>query len=58
MLELTETKIDPSFPNAQFRIGGFSMSFRLNHHGAEISVIWLVERSAIKLLILNVTKEK
>ena len=24
----------------------------LNHHGAEISVIWLVERSAIKLLIL------
>ena len=23
-----------------------------NHHGAEISVIWLVERSAIKLLIL------
>ena len=24
----------------------------LNHHGAEISVIWLVEQSAIKLLIL------
>ena len=23
-----------------------------NYHGAEISVIWLVERSAIKLLIL------
>ena len=23
-----------------------------NHHGAEISAIWLVERSAIKLLIL------
>ena len=23
-----------------------------NHHGAEISVIWLVKRSAIKLLIL------
>ena len=23
-----------------------------NHHGAEISVIWLAERSAIKLLIL------
>ena len=29
-----------------------------NHHGAEISVIWLVERSGIKLLILHVTREK
>ena len=33
-------------------------SFHYNHHGAEISVIWLVERSAIKLLILHVTREK
>ena len=30
----------------------------LNHHGAEILVIWLVERSAIKLSILDVTREK
>ena len=29
-----------------------------NHHGAGISVIWLVERSGIKLLILHVTREK
>ena len=29
-----------------------------NHNGAEISVIWLVERRAIKLLILYVTREK
>ena len=26
--------------------------FAFNRHGAEISVIWLVERSAMKLLIL------
>ena len=30
----------------------------INHHGAEISVIWLVELSAIKLLILHVSREK
>ena len=30
----------------------------VNDHSAEISVIWLVERSAIKLLILHVTREK
>ena len=29
-----------------------------NHHGAEISVIWFVELSANKLLILHVTREK
>ena len=27
------------------------LSIAYNHHGAEISVIWLVEQSAIKLLI-------
>ena len=27
-------------------------SYQHNHHCAEISVIWLVERNAIKLLIL------
>ena len=27
-------------------------NFTANHHSAEISVIWLVEQSAIKLLIL------
>ena len=32
--------------------------FCLNPHGAEISVIRLVERSAIKLLILYVTREE
>ena len=36
--------------NAENKIG--------NHHGVEISVIWLVERSAIKLWILHVTREK
>ena len=30
----------------------------LNHHGAETLVIRVVERSAIKLLILHVTREK
>ena len=30
----------------------------LNHQGGEISLIWLVERSAIKMLILHVTGEK
>ena len=29
-----------------------------NHHRAEISVIWLVKQSAIKLLILYITREK
>ena len=29
-----------------------------NPHGAEISVIWLIEQNAIKLLILQVTMEK
>ena len=33
-------------------------NFKVNRHGAEISVIWLVKRSAIKLLILHVTREK
>ena len=32
--------------------------YNSNHHSAEISVIWLVERSSIKLLILHVTREK
>ena len=31
---------------------------QINHHGAEILVIWLVEWSAAKLLILYVTREK
>ena len=29
-----------------------------NHHGLEISVIWLVKRSAMKLFILCVTRDK
>ena len=33
-------------------------NLELNHHGAEILVIRVVERSAIKLLILHVTREK
>ena len=32
ILVLTETKIDSSFPNAQFRIDGFSASFRLDRN--------------------------
>ena len=33
ILVLTETKIDfPSFPNAQFRIDGFSAPFRLDQN--------------------------
>ena len=32
--------------------GAFHFILLINHHGAEISVIPLVERSAIKLLIL------
>ena len=32
ILVLTETKIDSSFPNAQFRIDGFSASFRLDQN--------------------------
>ena len=35
-----------------------STAFDINHHGAEISVIWLVDRSAINLLILYVNREK
>ena len=35
-----------------YRINPISKILTSNHHGAEISVIWLVERSAIKLLIL------
>ena len=34
------------------------INISLINHGAEMSMIWLVERSAIKLLILHVTKEK
>ena len=33
-------------------------SYLSNHEVTEISVFWLVERSAIKLLILHVAKEK
>ena len=32
ILVLTETKIDSSFPNAQFRIDGFSIPFRLDRN--------------------------
>ena len=32
ILVLTETKIDASFPNAQFRIDGFSAPFRLDRN--------------------------
>ena len=30
----------------------YSLNAQFNHHGAQISVIWLLEGSAIKLLIL------
>ena len=36
----------------------YNLTYTSNHHGAEISVIWLIERSAIKLLILHITREK
>ena len=32
ILVLTETKIDSSFPNAQFRIDGLSSTFRLDRN--------------------------
>ena len=35
-----------------------TLIFSINHDGAEISVIWFIERSAIKLLILCVSREK
>ena len=40
VLVLTETKIDSSFPNAQFRIEGFSAPFRLkqNRFGAGVLI--------------------
>ena len=37
---------------------GFGHIYWSNHHGAEILVIWLVEWSAIKSLILYFTREK
>ena len=40
-----------------FKVLSVKMSLRLvNHHSAEISVIWLVERGVIKLLIIHVTR--
>ena len=40
ILVLAETKIDSSFPNAQFRIDGFSIPFRLdrNRFGGEVLI--------------------
>ena len=40
ILVLTETKIDSSFPNAQFRIDGFSAPFALdrNRFGGEVLI--------------------
>ena len=32
ILVITETKIDPSFPNSQFQIDGFSMPFRFDRN--------------------------
>ena len=34
------------------------LNLRFNHHGAEILLISLAERSTIKLLILHATREK
>ena len=42
------------FIHSLFRVHDLQM----NHRGAEILVIWLVEWSATKLLILYVTREK
>ena len=33
-------------------------NYLINHNGARITAIWLVERSAIKLLVLYVTRGK
>ena len=38
--------------NDKQNLGNLISDVKYNHHGAEISVIWLVEQSAIKLLIL------
>ena len=47
----------PSF--FKFQCFNWSVSyFYINHHSAEISLIWLVQWSAIKLLILHITREK
>ena len=35
-----------------------TLDFIVNHHRAEISLIWLVKRSAIELLVLHVTGGK
>ena len=42
-LALTESKIDSNFPNAQFRIEGFSMPFKLdcNRFGGGVLIyVW------------------
>ena len=44
--------------NIKKKFRGTKSSFSINHDGAEISLIWFVERSAIKLLILCVAREK
>ena len=38
--------------NDKQNLGNLISDVKYNHHSAEISVIWLVEQSAIKLLIL------
>ena len=38
--------------NDKQNLGNVISDVKYNHHDAEISVIWLVEQSAIKLLIL------
>ena len=42
ILVITETKIDSSFPNAQFRIDGFSAPFRLDRNRFGGGVIFSV----------------
>ena len=51
MISLTETKVDSSFANAQFRSEGFSMLFRLyrNRFGGEV-LIYVQENIRCKQL--------
>ena len=55
ILVLTETKIDASFPNAQFSIGGFSAPFRLdrNRFGGGV-LIYVMEDITCKQLTKHI----
>ena len=56
---ISETKLDPSFPNGQFHVHGFSEPYRFDRNGSGDGILLYVrEDIPSKLILAKMTKEE